>query len=294
MNSLARYGVSIWAEGSRIRFRAAKGGLPDELKERLAANKSQVLAAWRERAANEVKCHLTTHAQRALWFLHQEPPDSPAYNVAIPFRIFSKLDVPAMESACQALIDRHPSLRTTYAMDGTRLVQQVHGHMPVSFQYPRSCRGRFAERSGKRSSESSHIPFSLEAGPIMRVDLFTRADADYVLLIAVHHIAVDGWSGVLLMEDLRLNYIAETNEGPAPPPRPENDMPAFARWQEEMLVGRGRTWRMSATGLKRLPEKSRCSICLRTGRGRRPEPLAARPCRSISVRRSAGRCARWR
>ncbi len=236
LDSLARCGVSIWAEGSRIRFRAAKGALPDELKQRLAANKSEVLAAWRERAASEVTSHPTTHAQRALWFLYQERPESPAYNVAIPFRIFSPLDVAAMERACQAVVDRHPSLRTTYAMDGTRLVQQVREYVPVSFQFHDRARVDVATLR-EEVIEKSHIPFSLEAGPLIRMDLFRRAEADYVLLVAVHHVAVDGWSGVLLMEDLRLNYIAETREGAAPPPRPENDVPAFARWQEQMLAG---------------------------------------------------------
>jgi amino acid adenylation domain-containing protein len=234
LDSLARHGVSIWAEGSRVRFRAAKGGFPAELKERLAANKGEVLAAWREWAAKEVKSEVSTHAQRALWFLYQERPESPAYNVAIPIRIFTPVDVPALERACQALVDRHPSLRTTYAMNDTRLVQRVRGHMPVSFcVHDRA--GIDLQKLRKEIIESSHVPFSLESGPLMRVDLFRRADADFVLLIAVHHIAVDGWSGVLLMEDLRLNYIAETNEGAAPPARPENDVPAFARWQQEML-----------------------------------------------------------
>jgi amino acid adenylation domain-containing protein len=226
--------VSLWAEGSRIRFRAAKGGLPDELKERLTAHKSEVLAAWRERAASEVTGHITTHAQRALWFLYQEDPLSPAYNIAIPVRIFSKVDVQALEKACQALVDRHPSLRTTYAMLGVSLEQRVYGNMPVSFRtHDRA--GIDLEKLREEIIESSRVPFDLEAGPVMRVDLFTRSEDDHVLLIAVHHIAVDGWSGVLLMEDLRLNYIAETNQSAAPLPRPEKDMAAYARWQEAML-----------------------------------------------------------
>jgi amino acid adenylation domain-containing protein len=234
LDSLATCGVSIWAEGSRIRFRALKTGFPSELKERLAAHKSGLLAAWRQRAASQITSHVATHAQRALWFLQNEAPDSPAYNIAIPVRVFSKIDVSALEKACQALIDRHPSLRTTYAMDGTSLVQRVHGHMPVSF--------RMHDRAGvdlqvlrKEIIESSHAPFCVETGPVIRVDLFTRAEDDHILLIAVHHIAVDGWSGTLLMDDLRLNYIAETNPGAAPPPRPENDALVYARWQQSML-----------------------------------------------------------
>jgi amino acid adenylation domain-containing protein len=234
LNSLASCGVSVWAEGSRIRFRAAKGGVPDELKERLTAHKGEVLAAWRERAASEATCDIATHGQRALWFLYQDAPGSPAYNIAIPLRILSKVDLPAMEKACQALVDRHPSFRTTYAMDGGGLVQRVRGHAPVSF---RTHDRTGTDLQGLRDEliDNSRVPFDLETGPVIRVDLFTRAEDDHILLVTVHHIAVDGWSGVLLMEDLRLNYIAETNPDATPPPRPEKDVPAYARWQAGML-----------------------------------------------------------
>ncbi len=235
LDALARNDITVWAEGSRIRFRAAEGAFPPELKDHLAAQKSEVVAAWRERAATQVESYPATHAQRALWFLYQERPDSPPYNVAIPIRIFSKADDAALKRACQAVIDRHPALRTTYAMDGTNLKQRVHGSMSVPFQIHDRA-GVDIPKLRQEVIEKSHVPFRLETGPVMRVDLFRLAESDSVLLISVHHIAVDGWSGVLLMEDLRLNYIAEINQGAAPP-RPENDVPAYARWQAKMLAG---------------------------------------------------------
>jgi amino acid adenylation domain-containing protein len=235
LESLARDGVTIWAEGSRIRFRAAKGGFTNELKARLAANKTTVLAAWRERAAKQVTSHPATYAQRALWFLYQESPESASYNVVLATRIRSELDISALQHACQALLDRHASLRTTYAMEATRLTQRIHGDMPLSFRV-HDRRGVDLSKLRDEVIEVSHRPFRLETGPVMRVDLFCRAKADYVLLITIHHIAFDGWSGILLLEDLRKNYAAEKNEGPTPPPRPENDVSAYARWQEEMLV----------------------------------------------------------
>src|ERR1700728_4405381 len=99
LESLAREGVTIWAEGSRIRFRAAKGGFTNELKARLTENKTAVLAAWRERAAKHVTSHPATHAQRALWFLFQESPESASYNVVLAARIRSEIDISALQHA---------------------------------------------------------------------------------------------------------------------------------------------------------------------------------------------------
>jgi amino acid adenylation domain-containing protein len=235
LESLAREGVTIWAEGSRIRFRAAKGGFTNELKARLTENKTAVLAAWRERAAKHVTSHPATHAQRALWFLFQESPESASYNVVLAARIRSEIDISALQHACQALLDRHASLRTTYAMEATRLTQRIHGDMPQFFRV-HDRRGVDLLKLRDEVIDVSHRPFRLETGPVMRVDLFRRAEADHILLITIHHIAFDGWSGILLLEDLRKNYATERNEGLAPPPRPENDVSGYARWQEEMLV----------------------------------------------------------
>ena len=70
LESLAGKGVTIWPEGSRIRFRAAKGALTEDLKKLLAANKVRFLPAWRERAASQIESYPAIHSQRALWFLY--------------------------------------------------------------------------------------------------------------------------------------------------------------------------------------------------------------------------------
>ena len=55
-----------------------------------------------------------SYGQQALWFLHQADPHSAAYNVALPLRIRSSLNLPLLQNAFQALMNRHPSLRTTF------------------------------------------------------------------------------------------------------------------------------------------------------------------------------------
>src|ERR1700736_3827987 len=54
--------------------------------------------------------------QQGIWFLCQFAPESPIYNVSFATRIRSEVDTPASRRAFQALVDRHPSLRTTIAV----------------------------------------------------------------------------------------------------------------------------------------------------------------------------------
>jgi amino acid adenylation domain-containing protein len=236
LDSLAKEGVVYWAEGGRLRFRASKGVLTETMRSELASRKDSVLAACREAASRSVISHPATYGQRALWFLHRADPESAEYNVVFSTRIRSAIDLPALSRSFQALVDRHASLRTTFREEAGRLVQRVHGYVPVCFTV--------RERPGvdllalkKEVHKASQAPFDLQNGPLMRVDLFTRAADDQILLFTVHHIAVDGWSLFLLLNDLRQIYPAEWEGGAPPPPRPGHDILDYTRWQETMLAG---------------------------------------------------------
>src|SRR5262245_41725502 len=70
--------------------------------------------------------HPLSRGQQALWFLYQSAPESAAYNTAFTARILSPVDIPALRRAFQTLIDRHPSLRTTFPTRGGEVVQEIH------------------------------------------------------------------------------------------------------------------------------------------------------------------------
>jgi len=67
-----------------------------------------------------------SHGQRALWFLYQLAPKSAAYNTALTLRIRSTLDVQVLQNTFQALINRHPCLRTTFTTLEGEPFQKVH------------------------------------------------------------------------------------------------------------------------------------------------------------------------
>ena len=59
-----------------------------------------------------------SYAQQRQWFLWQLEPESTAYNVPVALRLKGDLDLEALRSSFQAMIDRHEILRTTFQQDG--------------------------------------------------------------------------------------------------------------------------------------------------------------------------------
>src|SRR5947209_1855276 len=73
-----------------------------------------------------------SYGQQALWFLSQMAPDSAAYNCSIAIRVRSRFDVRGLRRALQALIERHPALRTTFTTVAGEPIQQVRAHVALA------------------------------------------------------------------------------------------------------------------------------------------------------------------
>jgi len=166
--------------------------------------------------------------QRALWFLHQMAPRSSAYNVAFAVRFLSPVDEAALAAACQRLVDRHPALRTTFPETAVGPVRRVAARAPVVFTVIDAA--GFAAESERRLSALAAAPFDVERGPLARFVLVRGAAP--ALLLAAHHLVVDLWSLVLLLEDLRL-----LAAGAPAPAVAASGYDAYVAWQAALLAG---------------------------------------------------------
>jgi hypothetical protein len=176
-----------------------------------------------------------SYGQRALWFLHQREPESTAYNVAFAGRVLSEVDAPALRQAFQWLLDRHPALRTRYGLEQGLPAQWIEPEREVSFG-SHDAAGLSDAALRQRVEAAYGEPFDLARGPLMRVHLFTRSETDHVLLLVAHHIAVDGWSLFLLLDELRSLYPAARSGSLSPLPLPAAEVADHVRWQEELLA----------------------------------------------------------
>jgi aspartate racemase len=173
--------------------------------------------------------------QQGIWFLCQFAPESSIYNVSFAARIRSEVDIPAFRRAFQALVDRHPSLRTTIAVHDGKPVQQIHEHQTVHFEETDASTWRGDELQ-TRLVEETQRRFDLERGPVMRVSLFTRSAQEHILLLVIHHIVVDFWSLAVILNELGVLYPAEKAGRPAALPPLDLQYTDFVRWQTAMLA----------------------------------------------------------
>jgi len=171
-----------------------------------------------------------SYGQRALWFVQRMAPTATAYNVSLPARARG-LDTAAFVAAWQALADRHPVLRTTYPAPGGSPVGRLHERLAVD-AVEVDAAGWSAEELMRRVEEEANRPFALERGPAVRLRLFRQGE-EVVMLVGLHHIAIDFASLGLLLEELGVAYAGKT----ASLPPLTATYADFARWQAEMLAG---------------------------------------------------------
>ncbi len=228
MAELIRHGAQLHADGENLIIRAPKGAtLPDRV--RLAEHKEEMLAQLRNLSTGRAFLHSLSYGQKSLWFLYQLAPDSAAYNVAYSVRIATEVNVAALEAGLQAVVDRHPCLRTTYTAIAGEPAQLVHEFGKLSFEIVQAPNWSLEEVRVQMDKEADR-PFDLKRGPVLRAHLFVRSTHQYFLLITAHHIAVDAGSMDVLTQDLRKFYNRE-------PLRPLSfQYSDYVRWQMEMLA----------------------------------------------------------
>ncbi len=176
-----------------------------------------------------------SHGQRALWFIYQLAPQSPAYNLVYAARVRAPLDAALLERAARSLLRRHPILTATYSVQHGQPVQQLHPDQSISLNIVDASAWNEAELN-RRIEEEGNRPFNLEHGPLLRVSAFTRGQAEYVLEIVIQHIIIDFWSFELLIDEFRTLYAAEkiAIQPPVPAGLPYAD---YIHWQTDMLAG---------------------------------------------------------
>lgn len=173
-------------------------------------------------------------AQRGLWFLHAAEPDSPSYNVPLLVPFDGPVDLPALRTALDALVARHEILRTRYAVVDEEPVQQIEPAGPVELEVVDLDGAPDAARLAARQAEAvAQQPFDLLDRPPLRCALWRGVPTGDLLLLCVHHIAVDGWSLPVLLDDLWRAYrSALAGERPELPPV-ALQYADFAAWEQE-------------------------------------------------------------
>src|SRR2546421_6879493 len=175
----------------------------------------------------------STLAQRQLVALDEG--GLPAYQMSIGFWLDGSLDRAALRAAVRDLVARHESLRTTLSADGETLIV----HPPAETVLD----DVLAEHTCENEDDLDHFlqawaerPLDPVDGPVFRAAVVQADRQRHLLLISVHHAAVDGWSFSVLLDDLVQMYNAGCR-GTSPLLPPVAQFRDYLTWHERVTAG---------------------------------------------------------
>ncbi|WP_058047800.1 amino acid adenylation domain-containing protein [Streptomyces roseifaciens] len=178
-------------------------------------------------------------AQHRLWFLERFEKQA-TYNAPFAYRLHGQVNLPALQAAINDVITRHEALRTTFPTTNGQPRQHI---LDMDAAYVNLAVAECTEEQlAERISETAFTPFDLESEVPLRATLLTLSNTtepepepESVLVLALHHIASDGWSERPLLNDLTTAYQARSTGNPPdwqPLPVQYAD---YTLWQRELL-----------------------------------------------------------
>ena len=179
-----------------------------------------------------------SYGQRQLWFVDRLNPDQATYNLPVGLRLHGELDPAALAGALGDVAERHETLRCSIAMAGDQPVAVVAAPGPVELPVE-DLRGLpDAEQIlAKLADTDANAPFALADGPLWRARLIRLADAEWALVLVLHHAIADGWSLSLLLTELGDRYADRLAGAPSPGAPTAARYRDFAAWQQRRLAG---------------------------------------------------------
>lgn len=162
------------------------------------------------------------------------------YNIPMVLQLQGKVNFKALETALSNIIGKHQIYRTTYGEVNGEPAQIIHPFNGFSL----AIKNVQVEQSYKEQLIKDVIvtecstPFNLSTGPVLRALLIELSDSEHILVLNVHHIASDGWSMGLLLEELSVGYSSACRNELALNSSDITHYAAFSLWQRQALVSK--------------------------------------------------------
>ncbi len=178
-----------------------------------------------------------TFAQARVWQMQRDHPSCVAYdfNAALHFEGCCRHE--HVEQALNMLVERHEVLRTSFHQSAEGPIQRVHPFAPFTVPHLEARTPEAWERYEMDRRARSLEPMPLEQAPLVKWEFVTRADDHHILFQREHHLLHDGWSFLVLVDEL-LEILRALAEGRMPqlPPLPYQ-LGDFARAHREWMKG---------------------------------------------------------
>ncbi len=143
-----------------------------------------------------------TLPQRWFWQMQQAIPEAAFFNQVLRIELDGTIDRTALTAALQDIQNRHGALQVTISGEGADAVQTVHRSVDLALTRMSCDPQQLGAEASRAEQEECGKPFDLSTEVPLRVRLIDGGADAVVVLVTTHHIAFDGWSRRVLMEDL--------------------------------------------------------------------------------------------
>jgi len=149
-------------------------------------------------------------AQRRMFIMQQMREDFTGYNESTALEWEGPLEMSTLEEVFRRLIRRHEALRTSYLLVSESPVQKIHPAEELSFTVDRFAPAGMdtmdTDIEVRRVMNDFVRPFDLRHPPLLRAAVVELGTERFLLLVDVHHIAVDGASTDILVREFAALY----------------------------------------------------------------------------------------
>jgi amino acid adenylation domain-containing protein len=246
----------LWVENDKLKLFISDDFKSQELKDTIVEFKSELFnllvlnnvfskddferkMIFKAREAEAV----LSFAQERLWFIEQYEEGSNAFHIPDMYELTSATDIEGLKYALQQIVLRHEVLRSTIKQgDG-----QEHGIQQVNDEPLLIETIQLKDTTDYESliKENINRPFNLSKEYPIRVTFYViessskSSSTRTLLLINIHHIANDGWSRTIFINELFAFYEAYTNKDKSfSLPALEIHYKDYALWQKSYLTGK--------------------------------------------------------
>ena len=176
--------------------------------------------------------------QEGMWFYDRLRPGTALYNMPVIIPFNRTPDAAAVQGAVDFLLARHDALRLRFDTVDGKPVQLADDALRVmvaqrdsgdSVGEGRASAWHAIEREARR-------PFDLRRGPPLHAALVGASANEHFLVLVLHHIAGDGRSTEILIDDFWHAYETLANGGRPALPRHPARYTDYVRWQRSVLT----------------------------------------------------------
>ncbi|CAA7196944.1 Tyrocidine synthase 3 [Chryseobacterium potabilaquae] len=192
-------------------------------------------------AVHHPEQQLLSFAQERLWFIDQYEGGSSAYNIPMVFGLSSQVDLSILKESFKVLLSRHDILRTLILTNSEGIGYQYVSNEEFNIKETDVFNSR--ELEDLISQEITRV-FNLSQELLISVQVFhekekAKNNNDYIsyISIVIHHIAFDGWSSDIFLEELGVIYRDLLSGHPVSLPSLHIQYKDFALWQRSYLQG---------------------------------------------------------